>query len=201
MSSTSATFKINGLDVFSHGLESISNLPKNISEAVDPYVLKLEQLHSSQDSTSYSVKDYSAEVANVIREIQSLSSNIQGLSKSTSDNTSALTLLNGAFSSTNGLPMTQNSDNDFVPLITTVQNLSATLNNIQGIQQANSSAFGEVISAVRSIENSLKSINAGNNYDIDINQQGFLIEKKSDADTLARNTVSALRAGIGNGGL
>lgn len=66
---------------------------------------------------------------------------------------------------------------------------------------ANSSAFGEVINAMRSVENALKSISTGNNYDIDINQQGFMIEKKSDADMLARSTVSALRAGIGNGGI
>lgn len=199
LSNASSTVKINGLDMFTHGLDSISNLPKNISEAVNPYVLKLEQLNSSQSSPSSAIKDYSAEIASVVREIQSLSANIQVLSKSTTDNTSAMTQLNGIFSSANGNSQTQNAANDFVPLTIAVQDLSATLNNIQGIQQANSSAFSEVISAVRSVENALKSINAGNNYDIDINQQGFMIEKKSDADILARNTVSALRAGIGNG--
>ena len=199
LSSPSATVKINGLDMFTHGLESISTLPKNISEAVNPYVLKLEQLNSPQGSPHSAVKDYSAEIANVVREIQSLSSNIQSLSKSTTDNTSVMTQLNGVFSAANGNSQTQNNANDFSALNIAVQGLSVTLNNIQGIQQANSSAFSEVINAVRSVENALKSINAGNNYDIDINQQGFMIEKKSDADMLARSTVSALRAGIGNG--
>lgn len=199
LSSPSATVKINGLDMFTHGIDSISALPKNISEAVNPYVLKLEQLNSTQDNSVSHVKDYSAEIANIIREIQALGVNIEALRKSTVDNTSAMTQLQGSFASSSSSADTQNASNDFSALTVAVQGLSVTLSTIQGIQQANSSAFGEVINAVRSVEIALKSINTGNNYDIDINQQGFMIEKKSDADMLARNTVSALRAGIGNG--
>ena len=199
LSSPSATVKINGLDMFTHGIDSISALPKNISEAVNPYVLKLEQLNSTQDNSFSHVKDYSAEIANIIREIQALGVNIEALRKSTVDNTSAMTQLQGSFASSSSSADTQSTSNDFTALTVAVQGLSVTLSTIQGIQQANSSAFGEVINAVRSVEIALKSINTGNNYDIDINQQGFMIEKKSDADMLARNTVSALRAGIGNG--
>ena len=63
------------------------------------------------------------------------------------------------------------------------------------------SALQEVQSAVLNVENALKSLTGGNTYDIDINQQGFVVQQKSDADNLARSTVSALRAGIGNGGI
>lgn len=199
LSSPSATVKINGLDMFTHGIDSISALPKNISEAVNPYVLKLEQLNSTQSNSVSPVKDYSAEIANIIREIQALGGNIEALRKSTVDNTSAMTQLQGSFASSSRSADTQSTSNDFTALTVAVQSLSVTLSTIQGIQQANSSAFGEVINAVHSVETALKSINAGNNYDIDINQQGFMIEKKSDADMLARSTVSALRSGIGNG--
>ena len=58
-----------------------------------------------------------------------------------------------------------------------------------------------ITNAVKSVEAAVKSINAGNNYDIDINQQGFIIQKKTDADLVARNTASALRSGLGNGGV
>ena len=73
--------------------------------------------------------------------------------------------------------------------------------NIQNVNQANSSAIADVTNAVKAVENAIRSINAGNNYDIDINQQGFIVERKSDADLVARNTASALRSGLGNGGV
>lgn len=156
---------------------------------------------STTGSEAVAFNNYPAEIASVIREIQLLSGNIEVLNKSTVDNTSAMAQLQGSFTSTNNGAVSQNNSNDCTPLTTAVQNLSTAVNALQAVQQANSSAIGEVISAVRSVENAVKSINVNNNYDIDINQQGFMIEKKSDADILARSTVNALRAGIGNGGM
>lgn len=156
---------------------------------------------STTGSGAVAFNNYPAEIASVIREIQLLSGNIEVLNKSTVDNTSAMAQLQGSFTSTNNGAVSQNNSNDFTPLTTAVQNLSTAVNALQAVQQANSSAIGEVISAVRSVENAVKSINVNNNYDIDINQQGFMIEKRTDADILARSTVNALRAGIGNGGM
>ena len=87
------------------------------------------------------------------------------------------------------------------PLTSVVQNLSTVLNTIQALHQANSNAINDVLTAVSSLETAIKAMNSGNTFDIDINQEGFTIEKKSDADVLARATANAFRAGIGNGGL
>lgn len=277
ISGISATFKINGLDQFNQGLGSIANLPQNISNAVSPYVAKLEQLNSPQGSqqsftATTAVKDYSAVIASIVREIQAssqanvtavngvtsavnavetavkshqteintqgsisqalssaiallvsrieqsgavyqssstsmtrgmseLAGSINTLKNSADANVSAMVQLQASVKSAGDSYNSANVTSAITPLASAVNNLSTAFNAFSAIQQANSSAFGEVINAMRSVENALKSMSTGNNYDIDINQQGFMIEKKSDADMLARSTVSALRAGIGNGGI
>lgn len=276
LSDTTAAFTINGLDQFNQGLGSITNLPQNISNAVSPYVSKLEQLSSSQGSQpSFSAlpaaKDYSAVIASIVREIQAssqanvtavngvttavnavenavksketgnnqgnisqafsnaitplvarieqsssayqssttamttgmreLAGSINTLKNSADANVSAMVQLQASVKSAGDSYNAANVTSAITPLASAVNNLSTAFNAFSAIQQANSSAFGEVINAMRSVENALKSMSTGNNYDIDINQQGFMIEKKSDADMLARSTVSALRAGIGNGGI
>ena len=87
------------------------------------------------------------------------------------------------------------------PITGLLQNLLTTLTTIQSMRQGNETAILGVINSVQAIESILKSLDVGNNYDIDIIQQGFNVEKKSDADLLARSTANALRSGIGNGGI
>ncbi|MBQ6968828.1 MAG: phage tail tape measure protein [Synergistaceae bacterium] len=158
-------------------------------------------LYNPDDDYHMLVTDIQNAFAPVSQNIQNLSGNIDALRISTEDNIDALSQFQSALSSETAIPDSQNLSSAFAPLTEAVQSLSTAISTLQAAQQANSSAIGEVISAVRSVENAIKSMNAGNNYDIDINQQGFVIEKKSDADMLARSTLSALRSGIGNGGV
>ena len=184
-------------------MPAIQNISTSVNSGVNSIISTIVSValpNNKSDTDSSSEYDFSSEIASVVKEIQSLADNINALNKSTNDNTSAISQLHDAWGVTNGTN-SQPYLNDFTPIITSVQNLSTTLDFIQGTQKANSSALSEIITAVRSVETSLKSFHSGNNYDIDIHQQGFIIEKKSDADMLARNTVSALRAGIGNGGI
>ncbi|MBQ3455399.1 MAG: hypothetical protein IJG36_03085, partial [Synergistaceae bacterium] len=158
-------------------------------------------LYNPDDDYHMLVTDIQNAFAPVSQNIQNLSGNIDALRISTEDNIDALSQFQSALSSETAIPDSQNLSSAFAPLTEAVQSLSTVISTLQAAQQANSSAIGEVISAVRAVESAIKSMNAGNNYDIDINQQGFVIEKKSDADMLARSTLSALRSGIGNGGV
>ena len=195
--------EINYFDQISQIVTGIQDVTTAVNNGVNSLISTVVSVStpSTTGSGAVAFNNYPAEIASVIREIQLLSGNIEVLNKSTVDNTSAMAQLQGSFTSTNNGGVSQNNSNDFAPLTTAVQNLSTAVNALQAVQQANSSAIGEVISAVRSVENAVKSINVNNNYDIDINQQGFMIEKRTDADILARSTVNALRAGIGNGGM
>ena len=269
----SGTFNINGIEQLQQGLNSIATLPLNISNAVSPYVSKLEQISNSQIASSnnanpYSaIKDYSSEIAAVVREIQAssqanvsavdkvtsavnsveaiiksqqndsfsqsvinafspfiaqfeqntkvfqasstsitqkmqeLSSNFDALKKSADNSISAMTSLQSSVNSAAESYEATNITNAVNPLSGAVLNLANTLNDIQHIQQENASALSEVINAVKTVESALKNFNAGNNYDIDIIQQGFNVHNKSDADYAARSAVSALRSGLGNGGV
>lgn len=158
-------------------------------------------LYNPDDDYHMLVTDIQNAFAPVSQNIQNLSGNIDALRISTEDNIDALSQLQSALSSETATPDSQNLSSAFAPLTEAVQSLSTAVSTLRAAQQTNSSAIEGVITAVRSVETAIKSMNAGNNYDIDINQQGFVIEKKSDADMLARSTLSALRSGIGNGGV
>lgn len=168
-----------------------NSLTQAIISAFAPLLSKIDQNSNVYQTSSLAMT----------REMQELSGNLDALKKSTDSNNSAMAQLQTSVKASADAYSATNITSAINPLIGSVQSLANTLNVIQSIQQANSSVLSNVISAVRAIESALKSMNAGNTYDIDINQQGFMIEKKSDADMLARSTVSALRAGIGNGGI
>lgn len=168
-----------------------SSFAQAVTSAFAPLLAKIDQ-NSNVYQSSSSV---------MAREMQGLSSILDALRKSADNSNSAMTQLQMSVKASADAYSATNITSAINPLIGSVQSLANTLNVIQSIQQANSSVLSNMISAVRAIESALKSMNAGNTYDIDINQQGFMIEKKSDADMLARSTVNALRAGIGNGGI
>ena len=168
-----------------------SSFAQAVTSAFAPLLTKIDQNSNVYQTSSLAMT----------REMQELSGNLDALKKSTDSNNSAMTQLQTFVKASADAYSATNITSAINPLIGSVQSLANTLNVIQSIQQANSSVLSNVISAVRAIESALKSMNAGNTYDIDINQQGFMIEKKSDADMLARSTVNALRAGIGNGGI
>ena len=142
--------------------------------------------------------------------LQAMSANLASIQNTAQ---AGVTAVNGVTSAVNAVEnavksqeMTANIDESSIsnavdPLTSAVQNLSTVLNTIQALHQANSNAINDVLTAVNSLETAIKAMNTGNTFDIDINQEGFMIGKKSDADILARATANALRAGIGNGGL
>ncbi len=146
--------------------------------------------------------DYQSVLADVVRNILTLQQSMDALKSSADSNINAISGLQSSISS---IDTSNKSGEDIsgrlAPLVNAVQSLAVTVGNIQSVNQANSSAIAGVTSAVKAVENAVKSINSGNNYDIDINQQGFIIEKRADADLVARNTASALRSGLGNGGV
>ena len=163
-----------------------------IVAGVNPFVDKL-------DANSMAYQSASEAVA---KNMLTFGQSVDALKKSTDSNINAMSSLQNSLSSTN----TNNESREelsgaLTPLLNAVQALAATVGGIQNVNRANSSAIAGVTNAVRAVETAVKAINAGNTYDIDINQQGFMIEKKSDADMLARATVSALRSGLGNGGV
>ena len=146
-------------------------LTQAIIDGISPFISALEQSNSS----------YSLLSGN----IQSLGDIIQSQQK--------------------GIPavsQTAQSNNiDLSEVVAGLGNISSLLTAVQANTLSNIQAVNDIAGAVRAVESAVKSLDSGNNYDIDINQQGFMIEKKSDADMLARSTVAALRAGLGNGGI
>ena len=160
------------------------NLARSILNGFAPVISALDKFQASAENAS----------AN----ISTLNSSVEGLRTSTDNNISALGNLQTAISSSGG---EQNISGVIVPLTNAVQNLDNALNVLASTQQNNSNALADVLVAVREIYSVVSKINSGNTYNIDIQQQGFMIEKKSDADYLARNTVAAIRSGLGNGGV
>lgn len=137
----------------------------------------------------------------IARSIQNLGVNIEALRNSAEISNSAINQLRIAVKESGESQHSTNFANAINPLTGTVQNLASVLSAIQNINRANGKTVSDVLNVIRSLENSVKSLEVANNYDIDIHQQGFMIEKKSDADMLAKSTATALRMGIGNGGL
>lgn len=160
------------------------NIARSILNGFTPVLNALDKFQSSTENAS----------AN----ISTLTSSINGLRTSADNNVSALGNLQAAIASSSG---EQNISGAIVPLTNAVQNLDNALNVLASTQQNNSNALADVLAAVREIYSVVSKINSGNTYNIDIQQQGFMIEKKSDADYLARNTATAIRSGLGNGGV
>ena len=120
---------------------------------------------------------------------------LESLSRATDSNSNALAALQSSFASIGNSGQDSGSvSRAIAPIITSVDALDASVASILNINQ-------NIHSAVYDILNSVKSLSSGNNYDIDIIQQGFNVEKKSDADLVARNVAAALRSGLGNGGV
>ena len=77
--------------------------------------------------------------------------------------------------------------------------IALIITEIQNVKTAVVTLDTNLTNSVNNLENSIKQMTIGNNYNVNINQEGFTIQQKSDADYLARSTISALRSGIGNG--
>lgn len=115
--------------------------------------------------------DYSVQFSNVIQHLHSLQS-------AASDNTNAVR-----------------------PVVDAVRNLDDSLASILNLHQSNSNSLAEVINAVQALHSAVSDLTSGNTFNIEVQQNGFNIHNQSEADSLARSTVNAIRTGLGNGGL
>lgn len=128
--------------------------------------------HENERNNMYSgIRDYSAEFSQVISEIHSLSAGINALQPVISDNS------------------------------TRADNLSASVKTQADNSQKIREALVSLTAAVNALQNAMKDITPSNNYEVNITQQGFMIQSKADADYVARSAFNAFSSGIGNGGV
>ena len=89
----------------------------------------------------------------------------------------------------------------FVDYSNYISSIIAELKNtnvgVQNVKVAVDSLSSNFITLGEAMRNS----NGGNTYNVEINQTGFTVQQKSDANNVARLTESAIRQGLGNGGL
>ncbi len=168
-----------------------SAISQAVISGVDPLISKLD------DNSSI----YQNYTDNLAKNLLSLQQSVDSLKKSTDNNINSMGVLQNSLSSAYSTPSSDSSNNSLSQLTGAVQSLVVTVGSIQSINKGNSVAIGNLITSIKAVESAVKSMQSGNSYDIDINQQGFIVQKKSDADLIARNTVSALQSGLGNGGV
>ena len=84
--------------------------------------------------------------------------------------------------------------NNIAAIITELKNTSVNIQNVKVAVDNLSSNF-------TTLGEAMKNSGGGNTYNVEINQTGFNIQQKSDADNVARLTESAVRQGLGNGGI
>lgn len=167
-----------------------NSISQAIISGLTPFISRLDAHSSVYQSATSTLSHY----------FSNLDASVINLMKATDANSNALNSLQNSMSSTSS-GSGESFTGALAPLVNSVQSLAVTVSGIQSINQDNASVVYEITNAVRAVENAVKSINGGNTYNIDIHQEGFQIEKKSDADILARSTASAFRTGLGNGGV
>ena len=182
---------------------------QGFSQALTPIAYKIEQI-ANQNQGVNNAFDYSASFNIVVNEIKNAAIDIQNVRAAINNLDNTVKSLQIPAQSQNEVDTTA-LVNEIKVISSGIQNLYTAFGNFESVMKPQTastiddsriiSALQEVQSAVLNVENALKSLTGGNTYDIDINQQGFVVQQKSDADNLARSTVSALRAGIGNGGI
>ena len=182
------------------------DIPLAITNALNPLVTKIEQLASPQQPTNNNINNYSSAVNVIISAIREVTEAVKAQKISVEipnqyDNTNLARNIQSLQDSI--VSLRQSNENNFKQTQDTIRsiNISSTQQDFTPVISALSSSNSGIIEAVNSVETAIKSMTPSNTYNIEINQQGFMIQQKSDADSLARSTVSALRTGFGNGGL
>ena len=168
-----------------------SSVSQSIINAFNPFLARFD------NNTSL----YQAATSELTKNLLDLQHSLDTLKISTDNNINALTSAQYYPAQSEGTSSAQNISDALAPLISAVQVLNSTAANIQSTNQGHTATISSILSAVKNVESAIKSIDAGNNYNIDIRQQGFNIQKRSDANLVANNTVSAIRSGLGNGGV
>ena len=93
------------------------------------------------------------------------------------------------------------SSGNITQIINEIKSIRSAVASVENTVKSKSPDFSQIIASISNIETAVKSIPVGSNYNIDINQQGFVVGDKSEADNIVRSTVNAIRSGIGNGGV
>ncbi len=161
--------------------------PQNFSQALTPLINKVEQIGNQRQGNT----DYSGSISLIVTEIKNISTNIQNVR-------TAIAALEATLKA---LQIPTFDSSGVISGIQDIRGAINTLDNTVKSQSQTSIDTSEIISAIQNVVSALQTITGGNTYDIDIHQQGFVVQEKSDADMLARYTMSALRSGIGNGGI
>ena len=82
-----------------------------------------------------------------------------------------------------------------------IAELKNTSVNIQNVKVAVDNMNTNMASNFTTLGEAMRNLGGGSTYNIEVNQTGFAIQQKSDADNVARLAVSAIRQGFGNGGM
>ena len=201
LQNSSSWLTLNGKNITANTNQQ--DIPLAITNALNPLVTKIEQLASPQKVTNNN--DYSSAVNTIVSAIREVTEAIKAKNINVEipnqDNTNLVRNFQSLEDSINSFR--QSNENNFKQTQDAIRsiNISSTQQDFTPVISALSNSNSEIVEAVNSVEVAIKSIAPSNTYNIEINQQGFMIQQKSDADTLARSTVSALRTGLGNGGL
>ena len=176
-----------------------TNIAQALSNSISPLMSKVDEVKNAVLSVDNSVKSSSQSgysnfdsssisqaLTNgfnpLLYRLEQNSANLINLQQSITE------LKISADNNTTALSQQQSGNNDFSTV------LSPILNAIQ-----------DVHTSLTALEAALKSVKQGNTFNIDIEMQGFNVQKNSDADILARSLVSSLqnslRSGFGNGGV
>lgn len=184
---------------------NVQDISQAITNSFSPFVAKLEQINTQQPYQNETIKDYSSAINQIVTAIREVTEAVKSqkinVEYSNNNNNNFSQNFQSLEDSINSLK--QSNENNFKQTQDTIRsiNISSNQQDFTPVISALSSSNSGIIEAVNSVETAIKSMTSSNTYNIEINQQGFMIQQKSDADTLARSTVSALRTGFGNGGL
>ena len=121
--------------------------------------------------------------------------NIQGISQALTPMASRIQEI------ANQKQQTLDYSNSLSLIVNEIKNVHGAITALDDNVKSLTPDYSQLLNALSSVENAIRAIPSGNNYDIDINQQGFVVGSKSDADNLARSTANSLQVGLGNGGL
>ncbi len=194
----------------------ISGISESIMSGIAPFVTKLEEV--KQVSPVLDVQNFSSVVSEIVTAIRTVSTDVGEVRTAVNAVETAIKSQSQASVSLDSSTISQAVSSSISPIVTllsqqqntlqtetttiesVIKSIEAIKTTIENNNDSETIDFSPVISALNEIRNVLNTMDAGNNYNIDINQQGFVIQEKNDADRLARATINALKTGLGNGG-
>ncbi|MBR0315698.1 MAG: phage tail tape measure protein [Synergistaceae bacterium] len=171
---------------------------------IAPVVSEIQNVNTSVTNLDTSVKNLqipTVDTAPLITEIQGVKTSVDSLEVQAPqlDMSSVITEIKNVSTGIGNLDNTIKSQQPTATL-----DSSAIIAELQAVREAISQnqsniEVDSILTAINNVESAVARIQAGNTFDIDISQEGFTIQQKSDADLLARSTFDAFQSGLGNG--